>query len=482
MEEDIVFERQPKNTLSQRRRNQRHSLNANDIMVRKQLMEMIDATVLQRQLHMESLFFLMILDDDDDDHDDNDSSMRSNDDDDDFLFMLCFVYESYNTFIGTLLDLYWNMFGVPRGVYNQLPRNPPPQNRTIDGFGPEEDVDGDVLERYTNFNKAQMHKLYDLFFEEEEFASGFVSVLGHRISLEFSLIIGLYYMKCGTRHVEMQQNTFGGEQTSYSFHINFLYDHLYSKYFHKICGDAYKLYLHQTDEFREAIYRTMFEPHLDNYPVEDHRLFGFVDGKMYKTCRPGGSGVADTIEEREDLNALQQAFYTHYGKEHGLKAQIVTLPNGMYGHLYVTNGAQNDRGLINLSGIQEGYRRSFDESGIRVRGFYPVLGGDDTYPHTEIVIRSYRGEDDGGFRQCFKSARERVEHHLGLAISLWRLLTRYHLHKILERDVFLKRLVVAHFLTNCKSCFDGNTVSSAFQCPTPDIEEYLAGPHRYHGN
>jgi len=76
-------------------------------------------------------------------------------------------------------------------------------------------------------------------------------------------------------------------------------------------------------------------------------------------------------------------------------------------HLYFTNGAQNDRGLINLSGIQEGYRRSFDESGTLVRGFYPALGGDhDTYPHTEIeiVIRSSTGEDDGGFCQCFKSA------------------------------------------------------------------------------
>jgi hypothetical protein len=287
-------------------------------------------------------------------------------------------------------------------------------------------------------------------------------------------------MKGGEKYVILQ-SVFGGETTGYSIAINFLYDHLYSKYFNKICGDSYKMYINKTDEFREALFTSCFEPRLDGYTLQDHRFFGFIDSKGHKTCRPGGSGAADTPEERDNLRVLQQAFYTHYGKMHGLRAQVVTLPNGMFGSVYVTTAAQNDRGVLNISGIQEGYQRAFDESGIRVRGYYPALIGDDTYVHSQIVVRSYPGQNDG-FRECFKTGRIRIEHHLGYVMALWRLLSRYYLHKILDENRFLKRLVVAHFLTNCKSCFDGNTISTSFGCATPDIEDYLSGPHEYHRN
>lgn len=40
------------------------------------------------------------------------------------------------------------------------------------------------------------------------------------------------------------------------------------------------------------------------------------------------SQLRQVIMQQEDLNALQKAFYMHYGKEHhGLKAQIVMLPS-----------------------------------------------------------------------------------------------------------------------------------------------------------
>ena len=473
--DQIVYERQPKNAVSQRRRNQRHSLNANDTLVRKQIVTAIELLLVQRQQYMECLFFMLILDSDgsstNDDHED--------DEEDDYFLIMIHIYEYINTSICYLVDQYWNLFGVTERVYNQLPPNPPKMNRTIDEFGDDTDEEGDLLMQLTNFNKPMMKQLYELFFEEEEFESGFVYIKGHKISLEFSLLIGMMYMKGGEKFIVLQ-SFFGGETTVFSHAIGFLYNHLYSKYFHKICGQSYKMYTQDTHLFREAIYRSCFESRLDNYPFEDHRIFAFVDAKSHESCRPGGSGQADTRDERDVLNALQQAFYTHYGKLHGLRVQSITLPNGMFGNIFVATAAQNDRGLLNISGIQEAYQALFDEHQIYVRGqYYPALAGDDTYNHSLIVVRSYGGQNDG-FRECFKSARVKIEHHFGYVMSLWRLLMKFYLHRIIDRNKFQKRLVVAHFLTNCKSCFEGNTVATAFGCQTPNIEEYLAGPHEYY--
>jgi hypothetical protein len=88
------------------------------------------------------------------------------------------------------------------------------------------------------------------------------------------------------------------------------------------------------------------------------RVFGFVDDVEKETTTTG-----EEPRRREGYtHDLQRAFYSGYFKAHGLKAQVVWLPNGMVGSVFVTSIAHNDRGVQNMSGLGDYLLRLFRES------------------------------------------------------------------------------------------------------------------------
>ena len=48
---------------------------------------------------------------------------------------------------------------------------------------------------------------------------------------------------------------------------------------------------------------------------------------------------------------IQRAFYSGYLHRHGLKAQVVYLPIGIIGSVFITEIWQNDSGVLNMSGL-----------------------------------------------------------------------------------------------------------------------------------
>ena len=48
---------------------------------------------------------------------------------------------------------------------------------------------------------------------------------------------------------------------------------------------------------------------------------------------------------------IQRAFYSGYLRRHGLKAQVVYLPIGIVGSVYIIELRQNDNGVQNMSGL-----------------------------------------------------------------------------------------------------------------------------------
>jgi hypothetical protein len=46
-------------------------------------------------------------------------------------------------------------------------------------------------------------------------------------------------------------------------------------------------------------------------------------------------------------------FFSHYFRGCGLKVQVIHLPNGMIGCIYICSLRQNDNGVLNLSGLNE---------------------------------------------------------------------------------------------------------------------------------
>jgi hypothetical protein len=66
-------------------------------------------------------------------------------------------------------------------------------------------------------------------------------------------------------------------------------------------------------------------------------------------------------DRREDAYAIQRAFYTKYGKKWGMKTQLLFCPDGMIGSVFFTSIAQNDRGVVNLSGIEVILKNALEE-------------------------------------------------------------------------------------------------------------------------
>jgi hypothetical protein len=86
---------------------------------------------------------------------------------------------------------------------------------------------------------------------------------------------------------------------------------------------------------------------LHHFDFSSFRIFGFLDDFAMPTARPGSSAT-----RRHDYESdIQRAFYSGYLRRHGLKAQVVYLPIGIIGSVYITEIRQNDSGVLNMSGL-----------------------------------------------------------------------------------------------------------------------------------
>jgi hypothetical protein len=63
--------------------------------------------------------------------------------------------------------------------------------------------------------------------------------------------------------------------------------------------------------------------------------------------------VTSDWDRRENFFLIQQAIHTRYGRKWGMMAQAIALPNSILGHVYLTSISQNDKGVINMSGIED---------------------------------------------------------------------------------------------------------------------------------
>jgi hypothetical protein len=76
-------------------------------------------------------------------------------------------------------------------------------------------------------------------------------------------------------------------------------------------------------------------------------VFGFLDDFALLTAHPGNSATRRTGFYKD----IQRAFYSGYLGKHGLKAQVVFLPIGLIGSIFITEICQNDNGILNMSGL-----------------------------------------------------------------------------------------------------------------------------------
>ena len=92
---------------------------------------------------------------------------------------------------------------------------------------------------------------------------------------------------------------------------------------------------------------------LDHIQFENFRVFGWIDCVMMLTYKLGDGPIDDNGNRREGYDELQRAYYTTYGHQWGMKNQGVLIPNGMIACIFTVSIFQNDKGMVNTSGVAE---------------------------------------------------------------------------------------------------------------------------------
>ena len=96
-------------------------------------------------------------------------------------------------------------------------------------------------------------------------------------------------------------------------------------------------------------------------PLDTFRIFGFLDNTGFRTTAPD-------IAARRRLgfeDGVQRAFYSGYFATHGIKMQVITLPNGIIGTDFLGSLRVSDSELLNMSNLNEHFVTKMAHSCLR---------------------------------------------------------------------------------------------------------------------
>ena len=154
-----------------------------------------------------------------------------------------------------------------------------------------------------------------------------------------------------------------------------------------------------------------------------------------------------------------------------MKCQGVFIPNGLLEKIYITSVAKNDKGVINIYGLEEELQLLLMPYRIS-NGALPVLYGDDIYDSSTVISKSNSVKNISNLRM--NSARIDIEHEFGLTTSLFKRLSVKHTWKLMQMGGHVTgHLFSIYFMVNCYTCVRGNKTSTKYRIPTPTIEHYL---------
>ena len=174
------------------------------------------------------------------------------------------------------------------------------------------------------------------------------------------------------------------------------------------------------------------------------------------------------------IRLISNKITSRYFRFHGLKTQVLLLPNGLIGNIFTTSLVHNDQGVLNLSGMGMKLLRLLRNHRLP-DGHYPALFVDGIFtPHPCIVPR-YLNPDARQERVNSRTAslRMHIEHLLGCHRNQFRFFRSLYRLKLLPRGEFCVKFIdMSYFVLNCYTCFN-NSRSLPFDLPALTIEEYL---------
>jgi hypothetical protein len=298
---------------------------------------------------------------------------------------------------------------------------------------------------------------------------------------ETCFLVYLYHITKGTPFTEMARFVFGGDPRRLSEMNDMFIHYAYNTFYNKISGTSLNQWLpDKLDICRELIFNSVttgaieeiqFEEGqvvdrqwiLHHFEYDSFRVFGFLDDFALPTARPGNSA-----NQREGFHEnIQRAFYSGYFRKHGLKAQVVYLPIGLIGSIFITEIRQNDNGVLNMSGLND--YLCWLLSGHSIRGFFPM-----SLLHSTILPRYVNPTPEQVYLNLkFASERQCIEHCFCDHRIRFKLFWVPHYFHLFDRGVKVRKQCLLSFLMlNCYYCLDG-TRTGYFGHATPTLEEYL---------
>ena len=341
------------------------------------------------------------------------------------------------------------------------------KNRTIECFSDSQ------ANSNTRFSKDDLRELlFTLFGTQPALTYTFCN---NKFTYEETLLIALDYMANGVKFSKLV-DTYGGDWTRYTYPVNFFARYVYHKYYHRLSGKSMRYWASSVPEFRNALWlKVCFTENGCQdirVPFNRFRPFGWIDAMQHTMCRPGGGPQNEADDRREDENRIQRAFFTSYGKMHGMKTQALYLPNGMIGSVYFASVSHNDKGVVNLSGIEEELKTALAGYMLEDGMTYPALYGDEIYEPSEVMVKANGQRDE--FYLRLTSTWGDVEHVFGLTSNLWKRLRVKHTWRIMKQKHFIRaHLFSIFFMTNLYTCIHGNKTATKYGFNTIPLSEYL---------
>lgn len=351
----------------------------------------------------------------------------------------------------------------------QLSTKSPKKNRRIEDWN---DVDARA---YLLFSTDELRHLKNHLFDSQPTDS--FTWNDHKFTYEETLLIACDYMANATKYQRMK-DTFGGNWTNFSGPVNFFARYLHQKYYNRLSGDSLHYWAPWVPKFREQLWKWVcFDDDgnkIDgiNVPFDEFGVFGWIDCNQNETCRPGGGPINDNDDRRPEENQIQRAFFSSYGKLHGMKSQALYGPNGMYLSMYFSSISPNDKGVVNLSGIEGALKEALENYKTHDNRLYPKMYGDAIYDQSETCMVA--NGVDSEFIRRLTSSRGDVEHVFGLTSNLFKRGSAKHTWELLKMKKYVKaHLFSLFFMTNCFSCFRGNKTTAKYGFDPFPLEQYL---------
>jgi hypothetical protein len=361
--------------------------------------------------------------------------------------------------------------------------------------------------KMTAFNVSQLRRLY-CHFGLREFVLAHLETdlligTGHwlngrencyRVDPEECFLFALTKCKTGMTNEKIVDMFFGGDYNRWSYGYRWFMLYLDHRY-RSIVGHVGLLrFLPQFGYFRDKIEEycqkdRWYHDHLGNITMVPgldmlpYNIFGWVDGTIDRCLVPFSGPEGDFIgaPRRVQYIDAQEAVYTGWKSLHGIKVETVLLPNGMSTIFGPVSARQNDRGTLNLSGL--------DRFLTLIQASLPphrrcMLFGDSIYRGLlQNITTYYRAiapnvltAEEVKINATFRAARIPIEKNYGLTSCVFRICDTprgYQLGK--QHPYALEQLRVCHLLVNCYICLNGDQASgvNTFNCPPPRIDDYL---------